>query len=634
MIKSLESKNSNSASMGDDFLEMRFDPKYKKIFQAKIESNEQSSIGRSYSIPVMFLGNFDSKTQKIIKNLVSRVFQNAEAFDLKLVHSDPEVHFYTLTQWKKESAAAIKKRISLPASKIIRKNSVPIIQLVIPERITTNEVLIKTVRLLFSKLFGKLFFDEKISLKPAYRLLTSKAEDINFDLEEKARFCRLYDRFSNSLEAEFVKLGKQFRIKGKKAIEFGKKEYFNLLLTEDSTINPKYVDLLNNCFLEHHSKARDNPNEFYLQITNRIFNFLPQSNVILPHEFKSFLSLKNRQQWALFHALDERLLFVKNTYYDLQECYEYLNTISSQSSIDYATSDYWINTLNNRMIQLKKKGLVKLFLIENSYLSPNQSKESSEFPLWIWRHRLFENYSKNSPPEKTIKKITDQYKNSIYQKLFEASYRSIQCLKQMQKNHALSFFQSSGHQRIKTLIAWFKINNQILIDIMHACKICIHIYKQDDNKLDHSDNILRNFEQGWSYFISFALIHQYYLNSQNHNRKNASKGNQFFSLIEKYIKNKFLNQPPFQISGLFLEIYKQKDFNLRELIRLIIEDTKALDFFVLNQKRLFDNKKETVEEIVRNHASSVLQWQSQHDRYKIRKDELNLLSRSTDSIYK
>jgi hypothetical protein len=157
-----QNKSTTFSSMGEELFDVRFSLDARKVFEEQVDAIEAISLSRSYDIPVEFFGRFDEKSQKAIKILVNEVIQNANKYDLKLHQADPAIEFYTLASWEEKIGKPYQKTINLPASKINWEEGIPYIQLIIPEKISTSEAVIKTVRLLFSKIYGKLFFDEHV----------------------------------------------------------------------------------------------------------------------------------------------------------------------------------------------------------------------------------------------------------------------------------------------------------------------------------------------------------------------------------------------------------------------------------------------------------------------------------------
>ena len=625
-INEEQSQGTTFTSMGEEFFDVRFSPKARQIYEGKVDDIEAISSSRTYDIPVIFYGRFDEKSQKAIKILVNEVIQSANRYELKLHQTDPSIQFYTLSSWEKKLGKPYEKKINLPASKINWENGTPYIQLIIPERVSTSEAVIKTVRLLFSKIYGKLFFDEHVPGKNAYRLLPDEQEAVQVDIKEQVHFCHSTKLYPPSLLAEFDKLAAKFRMKGQRAKEFGEKEFFKAVKSTDLELSSGNRKLIEEAFQYNVKELRSNPDLFFDLFTDRIFSLIPQSTLLLPYDHQKFNFLKSKREWTLFHALDERLQMVVNIINDLQECRTFLDEKKQGQPLDYQMSDLWQKTLNERLIQLKRKGLVKLFLMDNTKLSKKQEREREAFPFWIWKHGLLKNFPSGSKPEKMIKRITEQYQHSIYQKLFEAAFRLIQCIKFLEHNEASTFGQSPDLSVLKSLFVWIEVRSPILEDLLYSCKVGSQLAVLAKKTGITKKEALKNFEQGWSYFVSFALVHKYYLDIKQKKGSADKRAEQFFAVIEKFTSNRLEKQPSLQIANLFIQIYKQKKFDLKQVIPLIVKDAQILDFFILNQRDIFKNDSKTAELIIEHYCSSVLQWQDQGTRNKISREEINRLN--------
>ena len=410
--------------MNDDFVDARFDPEYKKVFQEKLDSFDRSRGQKSYHVPIQFIGDIDSESKNAIKNLVQEVIHHAEIHQLVLVASEPSVVFFSISTWHKKSGFSHQKKIPLPSAKICWKTGAPVIQVIIPETITSSEIVIKTIRLLCSKLFGKLFFDEHVPHKHIFKSLQFHQEKVSFLLEEKVHFCKLLDQFSKNADREFSAIGKSLGIHGAKAADFGKKEFIKTLISQKESCEQTRIQLLNATFEHNISEAIATPSKFFHTITTLFFRLAAQTTLILPHEEKSYQHLLHSEQWTVFDTLEEKLNLAINYFGEIVDCFEFLKEVSPQNPILYSTASLRQETLNELMLRLKKRGLVKIFLVEDAKLTKKQRNESNTFPLWIWRHRLIDEKGSFSPKEQ-IKKITSQYRHSIYQKLFEATFRLI-----------------------------------------------------------------------------------------------------------------------------------------------------------------------------------------------------------------
>ena len=646
-----QNKSTTFSSMGEELFDVRFSLDARKVFEEQVDAIEAISLSRSYDIPVEFFGRFDEKSQKAIKILVNEVIQNANKYELKLHQTDPAIEFYTLASWEEKIGKPYQKAINLPASKINWEEGIPYIQLIIPEKISTSEAVIKTVRLLFSKIYGKLFFDEHVPGKSAFRLLPDDKEAVDVDIKEKTHFCHLLGNYPKSLLNEFKLLAAKFGMKGQKAGEFGEKEFFKAVLNdfkllaakfamkgeeaeefgkaiklEDESISVEYRAMIEEAFEKNVKDLRSDPDGFFDRFSDKVFTLIPQSTLLLPYDLKKFNFLKKSRQWTLFHALDERLQFTTNLINELVECRLFLNEKEADRAMDYQISDLWLKALNERLLQLKRKGFVKIFLTEGAKLTEKQKKEKVEFPFWIWRYGLFKNFPKGSKPEQMIKRITEQYQNSIYQKLFETTLRLKQAIKQLEKDETATFAQCSDFSTLKSLFVWLDLRVPSLEDLLYSCKVGSQLSALVKKKGPSKKVSLKNFEQGWSYFVSFALLHKYYRNVKQKKGASDNRAEQFLSVIEKYTQKQLNSQPSFQIANLLIQLYKQQQFDLQKIIPLIVKDAQIIDFFVLNLQEIFKNDTKTPDLIIEHYCESVLQWQKQVARNAISQEEIDSLN--------
>jgi len=604
------------SSMNEDFVDARFDPEYKKIFQEKLEEFDALSSHKSYDITIKFFGDFDPRSQQAIQGLVHETFVNAERYDLILEHIAPEVHFFTPLGWANKKGKLNRKRLSLPASKIRWEAGRPFVELIIPEKITSSEVVIKTVRLLCSKLFGRLFFDEHVPQKNAFRHLPEEIDESSFDEDSITRFCRFLDRHSPALLQAFDGLAKQYRALGPKAREVGKKDFFRNLLLVDKKNNSRGHELIRESFREHLLWVKAAPHEFFETLSSQIFDIIPQSNLILPHEIKKFQQLRETGQWILFHALEERVQLLVNFQQELVECRAFLEAVSEDNPLDSHMASLWGKTLKERITNLKKKGLIKEFLVDNAKLTTRQQYKLSSFPLWVWQQNLLDLFPKGIPPKKIVNRIKDQYKHSIYHKLFEAAHRMLLSLRQMRES-PLSLTQTVSFPRIKILYSWLELRGEGISDILASCQIASGLASYSKPHKISKKEALATYEKGWSYFVSFALIHLYYLEAAKRRKGAAERGTQFFNLIEHFILERVETQPSFRLAELMLKLYQKKDFDLQEVVSLIREDSQTLDFFVLEQAQLFEKESKPATKIIEQYSSTLQKWKVERYKHRI-----------------
>ncbi|MDH5560953.1 MAG: hypothetical protein OEY59_08900 [Deltaproteobacteria bacterium] len=608
-------------TVSDDFIDGRFDPKFKKEFLEKLEVFDDEAGDREFPIQVHFFGEFENNTKRAINILVNEVFNNAKRYQLVLKREIPEVQFYTPLSWVEENPDYLSQKLVLPASKITFETGFPRVNLIVPEKTESAETVIKTVRLLCSKLFGKLFFEENIPTRPQYKLAMESLETATFDLDEITRFSRLLDRFSDPLMDRFDQTASALSVRTAKAREVGKKEFLKKIIQNKEKVNEQDQKLIRDNFSDQLEWLKKDPREFYQVLTERITEHLAQVTVVLPHELLNFQFLKEKGDWTYYHALEERLLMVVNYLEEIIQCREFMLPVNQETTLDYPVSDLWIKTLTERSNRIRKKGFVKLYLFEGARLTKNQESQKKQFPLWIWEKGILKNYPKVKNNQKMVEKIQGQYTNNVYQKLFETSQWLIQGLKSMQDNYKYSYEKLPEYTKLKSLFTWVDFRKEIFLDLLHTVQVGKRLLGLYDMKNQDQKKAVKNFETGWSYFVSFALIHQYYLDLSKKKDSAAKKEKQFLELIEKYIKDRIESDPSFCLADLFFKVYRKNDYDLEQITTLMTQDSKTLDFFIFNQPEIF--KKNTPREpIIERYADSLIRWLSENGKNRVQEDEL------------
>ncbi|MBU2644272.1 hypothetical protein KKI24_06145 [bacterium] len=608
--------------MDEDLLETRFSSESIQFFLKSLADFESVLPVRSYDTPIHFFGSFDKKSQTAIQNLVNESFVTAEKHGLRIEHHSPEVSFYTPSSWAVESGKPLKKQSTLPAARLTWKNGVPFVEVIIPEKITSSEEVIKTVRLLFSKLFGLLFFNEHVPQKPAFRLMVDETETLTFDRMEKIHFCHFLDRYSPALVKEFDRIGRTLQIKGPKSREYGKTAFFKNLLQSEQPVESTIQKLIDDTFQKHLESLQENPTTVYDELVGKFFSINPQTTVLLPYDLKNYHVLAQKQQWTIFHAFEERLQLINNSMSELADCRDYLTKTPEQAAQAYAVLDAWKITFSERIKVLKRRGLAKPFLIEGAKLSEKQKDARDRFPLWIWQHCRPDIKTAGRNTGAIVTKLSDQYKNSVYQKLFEAALRMHTCLNAIQSGEKKRLSDCADFPRIKTILAWLEIRKTTYNDMLVTSKVGSQLGNLSKKRKTGKTEILKIFEQGWSYFVSFAMVHQYYLALRHRSHQSKDRSEQFFSLIERYVQARIADQHSFQISGLLLEFYKKRQHNLKKVSELLRKDTQILDFFILNQSDIFQDQSRSPAETIDHFSGSLIQWQDKREEQAIQQEEL------------
>jgi len=594
-------------AIGDSLFESRFDPKQKGQFAAKLAEADAKDQPKTYPIPVRFFTQLDPKAQNALHKVTQTCFSVAEKAGISLKHLSPEVEFYGPYEWEHKTGESAFS-MELPAAKLDRSGKTPLIQLILPDQIKNSEAVIKAVRLLASKLFGHLYFEENVAGRPPFSLMQEELSELSFDFREKLLYVRFLDPPSPALQQSFDKEALAQGIRGPKAREMGKREWFKALLESPET-RPNQAHLIEDLFAQSLKELKANPDPYLEALVSKIDQHLPKGGLILPHEKKHFEFFKKAKQWNLFHALEDRLQLVVGFWGEVTECFVWLDQVAAQEeTFDPELARAWRKTLKERSAQLRKRGLVKLFLMEGAQLNERQQGDKNRFPLWVWKQGLLDHLPAGSDPAKWIKRYQDQYGHSLYAKLFELSFRLVEAIEGVEAQGPGRPLKEAS--RLKALRTSVSLLSEGLEDLLNTTRIAFSLASVAKPKKHHKKEILKNYAEGWAYFVSFALIHQFYWTQP----QGDEKALQFLNLIGDYTQAKVEQEPSYQIAGLLLEVYKKKGFTLTPVVELLTKDSKMLDFFAIHQTELLAKKNEQPGEIIQNFGGLVEKWQA--DRFK------------------
>ena len=595
-----------------DWIDSRFTEESQKAFLKQFENFDEVKLEKSYPIPLRFKGDFDVQIKKAIQVVASQCFDFAKAAGYEVCHSNPEVEIFGLAAWAQAGGA---KPNDFPAA-TLTKDYPAIIQIIIPDKIVGSEEVIKAVRLLLSKLYGSIFFEEHVPQRAPYLLLQEELSEIEFDILEKIHLVRFLELSGAKLEKAYKATAEKLMIRGPQALEAGKRELYKELLEKPDKPHPQFP-AISEAFDSTLGLFQKEPLQFFHKILTPVFAQVPLSRFILPHEMSSFEAQKTGELWSIFHALEERLQLASNCMEDLNDCYLYLKDTKPEL-LDREMLQSLGTTLSQRMKQLTARKLVKLFLFEEATLSKKQQHKLAQFPLFLWKNKLIKPGPK---PEKQADALLKQYRGAIFQKIFEQCYRLKKAIKEtlQEPNNRLS------DPRIKTLSTLIGIRHDGILDLLHSVRVGKALQGvAKAEKVDKSSSLHR-FEEAWSYFISFALLHQYYQSVDK--RKKTTKAKDFTKLIESFLEKGLEQEDSYPIAMLLVKLYSQNKFDLNAMRDLIESPSQTLDFFILNQQKLVEAK--DINELIESFTEKLKNWQVARYQQKVTSDEIKSIHKST-----
>ncbi len=599
---------------GGDWIESRFGEAQKKAFLEQFENFYETTEPKHYPIPVRFQGQFEPKAQKAVQSVATYCFEVAQKAGFEVYHKNPEVLFYSTAEWIKTGE---REPEELPAARLVESGRFPLIQVVLPPQVKTSETVIKTARLLCAKLFGEVYFDLHIPFRPPYLLLKNQIEEVAIDPILKVHVLRFLKLSSPQVDALAQAQAKKLNLRGPKSLEIGRKELFKAVLTSPEQ-NTTALAALEAPFSHLIESGKKDPKGFYRHLTEAIFAQIHLSQFILPHERAGFEAQKSKEVWSLFHALEERLTLIANLIEELLSLFDYLEKTPTKA-LDPQFLLSAKAELGERMRQLRRHRWVKLFLFEGARLGKKQQRELNQFPLWLWKAGLIQ--PTNLKPEKQIEQFLKQYRNSIFQKLFESTFRLKQILAKAINNQDFHYPSLPEATRLKTLATGLRIRKDGIWDMLYTARLGKDLQGVLASKIKNKAKLMEAFSQGWSYFISFALIHQYYQNLDQKKKDNKNRASEFFALIESYLSERVATEEEDRISELFLKLYQQWGFDLKQIRPLLTEPSQTLDFFILNQTELFKKQAQNQNELIDRFSARLEQWQKERYAQKITAEE-------------
>jgi len=592
-------RGSRLSSVGDSLFESRFDSDQKRLFAAQLEQADAEPTAPGPKISLTFRSPFEPKVIQALTTVSQACFMAATRYELLIKQHIPQVEFYGPEDWEQKTGE-LTGSIELPAARMNFSGAQPIVQIIAPLKIKTTDGVIKAVRLVCSKIFGQLFFMEQVENRPPFSLIPSDLEEISFDFNEKLFFIRFLENYPAPLVKAFHQEALTQGFRGPKAHERGQKEVFKIL-SQSPEERPTLVPLIHSIFDQTVHELQEKPDQYFEQLVSRLDRLLPRGGLILPHEKSHFEFFKQTKQWNLFHALEERLQFVVGFTQELEEAFLWLEEVEhQQTDFDPDLAQAWRRTIKERSSQLKKRGWVKLFLMDQAQLNDKQKGERDRFPLWLWQRGLLDQLPKGVKVESLIKQLSEQYQHSVYAKLFEFSFRITQQIQQLEDTgNQIGLTDSPRIRGLRTSLGLLSENIE---DLLNTSRIAYRLSAVIGPKKVDKQTILKGYQEGWSYFISFALLHQFYLGQQS---PNAAK---FLKAIESYTAEQLSEDPSYQIAALLLNVYQLKKFSLKPLVGLVTFDSKMVDFFAINRAELFNKKKKEPHVVIHHYGGLIQQW--------------------------
>ncbi len=540
--------------MLDQNFEERFAPEAKQKFAPVIASYDAKVKLRKFPVDLAFFG-VNQTIQEQIQEILLSILEETCKTIVETKHIQAKLCFYSQEKWESKINKQLTK-INLPAAKINFLTSIPTIDVII---LNTNSLglILKVVRLALSKLFGALWF-YRVGFPDLHVLnATIKLEKEQVPPSEKIAFMYVSQYFSEDLIQRVTKQTKQKKTDKNIITSFllgeSKKFYADPLLVSPSWLQQEWHNILLN--------IQDNKELFFEERLQKSFAFALQFSLILPHEKHKIEPLLLKGS-ALFSVVKEKanLLF-----YIMEEIEQAYHLLIEEDGHEYEAGflENYITILKQRRHMLLDQGYALLFFGQFA-----NKKEEEDFTFWLLRNQVV---TLDTVDEKKIVRYTEQYKNSIYQKLFDLL------------DGLLLFHRKPSKQTqelIKQNMYWLRYKKPLLRLFADGSAIAFSVMEEVAQAAKGETtafNAKQALTDGWAYFISFVLLYAY-LKARD-KQGEAGQAEKWRKAIENYLEQ-HIKEPIYTIGYFFMRIYFANQENLLVCVKAVQEGLVSLDFLL------------------------------------------------------
>ncbi len=575
----------------DDFLADRFGEFNRSLLEEQIQEHDQHKNNFHFDEhhivrQLYFAGKIPQKVSSILEKLFVAILEFSAKQGLFLRDQNHQVRFLDIASYEQETNRPIPASISLPAS-LLQFNPISrvyTVTIILPNQIQTNEEVINITRTLFAKFMGDIYLNEYILSLPFYQSANRNYDDvISVSIPDQLEAIRSND-FSSSMFQDCCKAyAKQYQMNYKKHRASIQREITKEWMQqwEKQTLAPETTATIDQIFQDFLEEFRLHPENALLRHINQIEQLNAQLHFILPHEMKAYNLFEGKSQVQYIQAATNKIEEILAKIGFIEEIIVRLAERVDPEELVGILEQVYI-----QMKQLKREGKVKIFLIPNVEVGPQLKQQEQKFPLY-----LIKLLPKTLPVQewsKETKSLQKKYKNSIYQKIFEALiYLKHWLVARLERKEEL-FLESEEHKKLQQLSYNFKFREPTLHELKTTLGIT-HDYS-DVLKLSHKQTSfpLQSFKKAWSYVSSSILIHLYYehMNELGSSpRKFNSK--QYMQAIEQYVFHQIDRNVDFaRLIALLLFIYKEKKGEGLKYLLYLLQNPQASLQYAFNQVML------------------------------------------------
>ena len=569
-------------------LEDRFDKKNQTINESHIRDYDLQKQNKQAStfFRIEFSSSIPEETKSFLRDNTSAILDFPIKFDLNILHKNHVIHFIDKETYESEMCSPLPKNIKLPASRLENINSGQgsKITIIIPKIIDKTEIVVNITRNIFSKIFGRIFFNEQIlpleffqNSKPGRDIISATIPEI-LDLIDE------FFTTSKILQKNCKTYAKLHKIKFAQNNNSIKKQLINEWRKKwkEKTLSSKEKHILESIFNEFIHEFKEKPENFFKSIGKRIKQLNSELYFILPHEMRTYINFERNR---FIHYISA----VKNKLEEINSLSGFIEEIDSLLENPPKVKDLKMLgiILRSRMNEMRKEKKVQTFYIHEKINNPDWKNLKEQFPLLLIK--MLPQGTPIREWSKEVKKLEKNYAKSIYTKLYSSLYCFSKGILVQKEFNKINFSASKEGQDLKKLMPYLKLKKESMrvlqsnlgLFIDTSEKFPLEICKGGSKQLIPLDD----FGKAWSYFISSILTLLYY--EEFNEFKNIPQGfrsdnfqKSILNFVEKQCSNGINH---FHIVKLLWLVYKMKNIDPLKFIIYCIKNPQNILRYILNQ---------------------------------------------------
>ena len=581
-------------------LDERFDEKFFTIRESHIKEFDRQKKPKKTSsfFHIEFSRSIPENTRRFLKEKIPNILDFPSKFGLNPGFASNSLYFIDRDTYEKEMGQLLPDNIRLPASSLKTNSTQKKFKIIIilPNFIDKADVLVNITRTIFSKLCGKIYFEEQIMPLEFYNQHSKEQKRIFVDIPEILNLINEFNFSSKILSSNeepclnssktFLK--RQFNdFQKNMLIEWGEK-------WKDKKLSLDEKQIIESIFSEFIDEFNKNPEKFFKSISKQIKILNSEINFILPHEIRTYVNFESNRFIHFIRVVKHKLEEINSLTEFIEEMDSFLK--NKPDLDDLNALNKLINSRMEKMV--KEKKVIKFFipeLVKNSDLKKLRKK----FPLFLIK--LLPKGTPISNWSNEVKKLETNYSSSIYSKIYSSLHSLSLWIVELQKSNNRNFLESVDGKNLKKLIYILKYRTNSLRMLENNLGIFLEAGENLSNKITNEKLRhyipLRDLCNAWSYFISYILTLHYYREFAHY--KPLAKGfnsDNFLKSILNFVEKKCsegINH--FHIAKLLWLLYENEKKYSLEFVIFCIKKPENILRYILHQVMLPENAKKNLE---------------------------------------